>query len=224
MSKLINSLVLIVLLAAISSCSGGGGDDGGGGTRETAVRVLHGSIDASPVTLVQGGINLQTSRFAEPRDYIPVEPVGLTSFAVERANSPGNLIASLGPVLEKKTEYSVLVTGSSADSTLSAAWLVDQTDRPDPGLALVRVVNSVSGVSRVSASFGASPMLSAASGSGSDYAEVPSGLTSVRVFDANRNLILSRNINIADRSELTLLVTGDRELNVYFATEFVDYD
>ncbi|HQH28953.1 MAG TPA: hypothetical protein PLP17_16290, partial [Oligoflexia bacterium] len=46
-------LCLVAAAAFAGACSGGGGGGGGGAgrTRETALRIVHGSIDAAPVTV-----------------------------------------------------------------------------------------------------------------------------------------------------------------------------
>lgn len=216
----------VVLLVFFSSCSGGGGGDGGGGgrTRDTAVRIVHGAIEAVPVSVL-GGVDqlIQTARYAEATTYAPVND-GPITLSVERLNSPGVVLRNIQATLEKKTEYTLFVFGSAEGSNLNISLLTDNTERPEPGMAHLAVLNGYQGPGSIFAQSSDVVLGEVGFGSTSGFQLVASGPQTILVRDASGNALSSITTTIADRGELTLLVTGSSELGVLFTTLYNDLD
>ncbi|MDD2943730.1 MAG: hypothetical protein PHC51_12285, partial [bacterium] len=72
------ALIASVLLLTLSSCSGGGGSDSSERTRETAVRIVHASIDTTPIDLTGPEGFVQSARYNQATEYVPVPEGAVT--------------------------------------------------------------------------------------------------------------------------------------------------
>lgn len=222
--KIINHFALLTIAITLTSCSGGGGGDGGGGvvgrTTDTALRIIHGALDASPVTLKIGEETLQSARFAELKNYVRTSD-GATAIVVERANDPGVTVSTFGVTLKDKTEYTVFLYGEVSRGSFATRLLEDIVSRPEAGLANFQVLNAFQDGGEIVVTIAGKPLDSVAFGGTSGFIEVPSGPQTVTVSGgASATLAL----DIPDRGEITLLVTGDRALGVLFTPVYTDLD
>lgn len=216
----------VVLLVFFISCSSGGGGDGGGEgrTRDTAVRVVHAALDTVPVSVLVGVDQfIQTARYAEATNYIPVDD-GPIAFSVERLNSPGVVLKNIQATLEKKTEYTLFVFGNTLENTLNISLLTDTTERPELGTAYLAVINGYEGPGSISAQSSDVVLGTVKYGSTSGFQVVASGPQTIAVSDGSGNPLSSITTTIVDRGELTLLVTGSRDVGVVFTTLYNDLD
>ena len=159
-------IFLFVVLSFVSifftACSGGGGGGENSGASDdsaslerstsTAIRLLHGSIDSTPVDLYVDGELVQTARFAQERFYTRVPP-GLRAIELRRTNST-RLVSGFSVELASDTEYTIFLYGEARDADLSVDLLEDISLRPEDGSANFRVFNAYHGVSSISVTTG----------------------------------------------------------------------
>ena len=220
--KTLLSLSMFVLFA--SSCGGGGGGgDGEGRTTETAVRIIHASLDTMPLTVASGPLLLQKARYLDITGYVPV-PDGPTILTVERANLPGSVLANLNLQLEPETEYTVFVTSRPGSGDEQAVALADPVARPEEGFGRIQLLNAVEASGRIAlkgANFDSGPALEGAS---SGFRDVPFGPISLSLIDRNGREMLPLALDVPDRGELTVVGAGSGPLGVAFARVYPDLD
>ena len=218
-------IILIVCLVSTVSCAGGGGGDGGGGgrTKETALRLLHGSVIGVPVDVLIGGLLIQSARFGDVTSYVPVEK-GQTVISVERANNPGTVEAALTNTFEKDTEYSLLLYATSSSGETRAVIFPEPIERPEKGFARVQVVNALEGSPSVALAVAGVSTVATPLATASGFVIVPAGLQQIVVRDANGNTLANQPITLVDRGESTILVTGSKSLGFVTTRQFDDLD
>lgn len=219
------SAAVVMVLSSAGCSSGGGGDGGGDGrTDRTAVRVVHGALDQTPIRLKLGEEILQDTSFAQATEYVPVD-AGVHTFTVYRANSPAELLYAVPVDLKDNTEYTLFLTGSALRDTDRLTLRTDVVSRPEEGFALVQVYNSYEEGGRLSISVGGELLGPVPFAGTSGYVEVASGIQEFIVSEFNERGTLGRKtVVIADRGELTLLVSGSDDLGVVFTTSYLDLD
>lgn len=210
------------LLAA--GCSGGGGEGGGDGrTTDTGIRVLHGAADIEPVDLRVGELLLQRAHFGDVTEYVKAEQ-GPAALVLDRANAAGTTVASLNADLQKKVEYSLLLFGRETSGTFSVRLLEDPVLRPETGTARLQIVNALEGAPPVRAVAGTVQTAPAAFSLASGFVDVPPGPASIAVKNEKGGTLLTLAVDIPDRSEATVFVTGVTDLNVIVGRVILDLD
>lgn len=219
------SSAVLTCIVALSGCGGGGGDGGGGAgrTTETAVRMIHASIDGAPLTASIPGLVLQKARFAELTSYVPLQPGGV-NITVERVNSPGVTVGNISAVLAEDTEYTLFVHGSAQAGTIEALLLTEPVERPEEGTARVQLLNGYIGSSGMELRGTGFGTPRAAEGASSGFITVPSGVQQISVVDERGRTIQSAAITLEDRGEATVVISGSRDLGISFLRTYVDLD
>lgn len=211
--------VYTVLLSGVSACggSGGGGDDGR--TTDTALRIIHGSIDATPIRASVEDIVLSDVRYASASEYVRV-PEGPHALKVER--SDGSEVSTLNVELEARTEYTLFVHGTIGDQDFRLRLISEPIGRPDEGKCFVQILNSYSGAISVAA--GDIVLTPVRFGSSSGFIEFPAGPTSFQIRDDENASLGGLSLELPDRGEVTLHITGKKRLGVSFLRSHVDFD
>lgn len=221
-------LFVTVTVVALSSCGGGGGGSGSGGGKVrkgtgTAIRVVHGAIDASPVSVIIGDKAVQSARYAEATVYEGV-PQGPAVVRVERANSPGVVAAEVANTFEKDTEYTLLISGRLATGDLRYTIIPDTTVRPPVGMGSVRVFHTYVGASEISVFAGATSLGKVSFGRATNFVDLPSGVHNIRFLNSSGGEIGSQTIELADQGEVSINFTGSAAFGARFAPQHLDLD
>lgn len=216
-----------LVFTLLSSCSGGG-DGGSGRTRDTAIRVIHGSIDLTPVTVQAKGENgqvssLMTVRYGQANPYVRVLP-GVQTVVLSRANMPEVLVSSLNIDFKKNTEYSILLFGEAQSGNLISSVIEDTVERPEKGLARVRLVNAINDQPSVMLTGLGLDVPPVSFGNAGPFIDVPVGIYEARVQARKGQTLAQTTLNLLDRAEVTVLAGGSSQLNFFFATVFDDLD
>lgn len=223
----------LTLLTTLAACSGGGGGsdqveiNGVTYTRstKTGVRILHAAIDAVPLSLAVEDTVLQTARYSQATQFVEVEK-GPVILKLEQANSAGMVISSVSTELADDTEYSLLVYGGTDDSSFNVALLSEPIERPDEGKGRLQLVNAYDrGVTATFENAEDSETISALSlGSSSGLRELTSGPQTVTIRNSSGSVIARRTVDLVDRTDVTLVVMGSKDLGVVFVSELLDLD
>lgn len=223
MNKVLNIVTIFLLVISASACSGGGDGESEGRTRKTALRVIHGSIDGTPVIARIEDIFLQQTRFGQLQDYVPVEE-GDALVTIERANAPGVILRSIQVPFESETEYTVFVSGEARDDQGRAVLITEPVEQPDEGFARIQFLNGLSQAGSLSlrgADF-TSPL--AREGQSSGYVETASGPQDLAIVDDGGRVIERLTLDLVDRGDITVLITGSVELDYQIIRVFQDLD
>lgn len=227
-------LFLAVLLSSFifSACGGGGGGSGSGGgdgsvgslsrNSRTAVRIMHGAVDTTPVTVNVGGRDVQSARYSQTTFYQGVSE-GAATVSVFRQNDPSTVFATLDSNFERETEYTLFVVSKPGGSGLDIKYLTDQVIRPASGRGFLRIVNAFQ-TTTVSASTTAGAVPAVAFGSASGFVEVPSGPITVDFLNSSGGRVAGGAYEVPDQGELTLMISGSEGLGVVFVQEYKDLD
>jgi hypothetical protein len=235
-SNQIFKLALAFILFSSIGCGGGGGGGGGGSDNsnnqttdvgqlsrgtDTAIRLMHGTIDATPLTLRTGTQAIRSGRFAQETFYSRVSP-GELLLSVERANTPSVIAAEQVATIEKGKEYTALITGSAG--ALMFKLIEDTTVRPGIGLTSVRLVNSLQGLSGITAELSGVTFPNVSFGGASGFLDIPSGVATLTVKNQGGAVILSKTVELLDQADISILVTGSNSLGAVFAVLYRDLD
>ena len=207
---------------------GGGGGGNSGKTTETAVRVIHASIDLEPVDLrietqLPEDPALQRAKFGDVTSYVPIKSQGHV-FSFLRANT-GAPVFSLNGTLEEETEYTLLLSGKNIDDTFKVSLIPEPVVEPEPGFARLQLINALVGSAPMIAVVGSVSTPQAPFSLASGYVDVPSGLQqSVLVRTTTGRGVSSVLVDFADRGEITVVVGGDNSLGVVTTRLFADLD
>lgn len=232
--KTTKTIVCLLVVTSLFGCGGGGGGGGDVDTKDgalrqsinTAIRVLHGSLDATPVDLYFGTEQrslIQTARFGEQKFYQQIDS-GERAFSLERANSPGNIVVSGAQRFSENTEYTVFIYGSAGDNNLEVRILEDITSQAGDGVAFIRLANAVESASSISATVGVTNVPAAEFGNYSAAVEIPAGIQTITVSNAAGASIATLTTEIPNRGEVTVLVAGDLREGFVVAKPFLDLD
>lgn len=217
------ALISVLLLLSLSSCSGGGGSSSSGRTRETAVRIVHASIDTTPLDIVGPEGFIQSARFNQATDYVPIKD-GAITLVLSRARVPQVVAATFSETLKKNMEYSVFVYGEASD-VLRKEIIEDIVQEPSSGNGMLRFMNGYSSNSRLLLQIDGAdwtPVLQL--GGHSDFAELPAGEHSYAVRSEAGKTVSSGLFTLDEGSELTVVISGSAELAVAFVTFYTDLD
>lgn len=216
------SLCLLLILT-YCGCGGGGGGGGDGRTRETAVRLIHGSLDGTPLTLKIAGVPVLSAGFLQTSQFVPVAP-GPQSLVIEQANIDGAVVRTIPLTLEKETEYTLFVSGESRNSAENVQVLIEPVEQPERGEGRLRFLNSVIGVDSLTLQAPGFSSGAVGQGQGSGFITTTSGLRQFDVVDRSGRVLGSIQFELADRGEATVLAAGSRELGVFFTQHYDDLD
>lgn len=235
-----NKVFLTLLFSSfiLSSCGGGGGGGGGGSsdsdssdalggnlkrTTKTALRIVHGAIDTTPVVVSIGDKTIQSARYEQSKLYQGVS-AGDALVLVSRQNDPAHLFTQLAASFAKDTEYTVFVVSKSSGTGLDIKLITDVVSRPESGRGLLRIMNAYQESSSVQVSTAAATVPAVTFGNVSDFIDVASGPITVNFSASSGGGINGGVFDVPDRGELTLLVTGSKRLGVSFVQQYRDLD
>lgn len=220
------SISLLCLLLLLSSCGGGGGGGDERRTRDTAVRIIHGSVDGAPVQITfdeeEPAARLKAA-FAEGTEFRRVDS-GPLSLNVERANSQGVGLGILSAQLEDETEYTIFVNGEARTGSIRATLLAEEVAQPEEGSAHVQLLHGVENLGRLRLRVAGELSSNTSRGGTTGFLTVPSGLQLLEAVNGDGGVVASTEVLIEDRSEVTLLVAGDSSLGFVTIKSFVDFD
>lgn len=223
--------LFFALFCALCSCGGGGGgsDDSGStgdgsslskGT-DTALRVIHANIEASPVNLKVGESLLQRARFAEEKFYKQIGS-GPVELRLEQLN--GNTLTVIPTELAKKTEYTLLVARGSTSSSTSYKLLTDNVQRPPAGFHYVNVINALNNSGALSVTVGGVTFSSLNPRSASAFLLVPSGSAVFEARSEGGGIVSQKILTLEDQGETTIVISGDTEIGYVVLREYKDLD
>lgn len=141
--------LLSIGVLLLTACGGGGG--GGEGEDAFGVRVLHGALEFAPVEYAdpnkENGV--LSAKFLEPNQYSRF-PEGSYLLNLYRKNSGlSRFVTSVNFEILPRTRQTVVFFGDDSGSGPNALSLVDEVPEMDGGKAMLRVVNSVVGISQI---------------------------------------------------------------------------
>jgi len=232
--KQLKFLFLLISLLSLCSCSGGGG--GGGDSEESSedssngrttlpgLRIIHGSIDGSPLTAKISGLGVQTARYVEPRFFSRIEEGQDVNIVIDRARSIGVGLTNFVTDIENGNEYTVFVFGSVSDDTATARLLVEPVIQPDDGFARIRILNALEGSGGVVLETLGLVQEAESIGEATEFSEIPSGPRTLFVRTDTGSPLGSLEIEVENRSEISVLVTGSLELGVVYVKAYTDFD
>ncbi|MDD2942857.1 MAG: DUF4397 domain-containing protein, partial [bacterium] len=186
-------------------------------------RIVHASIDTTPIDLTGPEGFVQSARYNQATEYVPV-PEGAVTLVLSRARVPQVVAATFTETLKKNTEYSVFVYGEASD-VLRKEIIEDIVQEPSSGNGMLRFMNGYSSNSRLLLQIDSAdwtPVLQL--GGHSDFAELSAGEHTYAVRSEAGKTIVSGTFTLDERSELTLVVSGSAELAVAFVTLYSDLD
>jgi len=229
---------VLCLFAACSGGGGGGGDGDGddnsgkksdeaavpaGRTSKTGLRIIHGAVRGVPIEVSVPGQLIQRAKFADLKGYAKLKP-GEQTLVIERANSPGTIIQQFTATIEKKTEYTVLALGGNSSTSLAVQLIADPVERPEPGFGRFQALNALEGASGLTFTVDGTPIGPVNFGSRSAFVQLPSGAKSVTVSNSRGAQVARASFNLADRGEVTFVVTGSTGLGAVFSRVYEDLD
>jgi hypothetical protein len=213
--------VVLGLAALLSACGGGGGGggsgSGGGGSSDSrGIRVLHASIDASPVDLISSAASstlISQVVFADSKGYRRA-PSGAQTVSVTKAFSSSQVVQSFQVDLNPDDRYSILMYGDNQTFGVRTTLLRDEVPADISGVA-VRIVNGVTGASAVSASISSGGQVAAQEqvsfGEASEYLLIPGAgdvvISAVRSADGRT--AARSTVTLTQGGAYTFLVAGE---------------
>jgi len=221
------SLPLLLVISLLAACGGGGGggDGAAGRTTSTAVRLIHGAVAVAPLQVIVGEEVISEDAYAQSSDFVQV-PSGPAEIVLRRAKSTEGSFRTLAANLEPETEYSLFLFGGIDDGTDEVKLIEEPITRPEEGFARVRVLNALAGSSglRLSGTSLESNGVSAVFGATSGFVESRSGPVSITVSSDNGVPLSTLAVTLADRGELTVLISGSSDVGFVTTTLFEDLD
>jgi len=202
----LRSFLFIIVIALTFGCGGGGGGGGGsaaGVGASTGARVLHASIDLSPIDIFTNPDEpAATARFGMPSPYVGLSS-GPQGVLLKKANS-SDVITNLSLNVEKGLRQSILVYGDYRVPALQIAVLQDIAPELDDTLSSIRVVNGLlsSGTS-VSGAINATTAFAAPYGGATEYIQVPAGVANVVLDNGS-----SGSFTVEGGISYTILIAG----------------
>ncbi|MCC6932027.1 MAG: DUF4397 domain-containing protein [Deltaproteobacteria bacterium] len=227
--KSVKTLLLIAVITVAVSCSGGGGGDDGSTTElkretDTAVRLIHAAVDAAPLEIYGGLIQVTKGRYAQETFFGRVEDENVTELVVARANTAATDIVRRIPVnLAEDTEYTLFVYGKVGDDAFRYNFIIDNIERPDNGACIVRLFNGLpdSGDLTLGSKDFAQP--------GVRYGVVSSFRHSacgpqIFTITSPTGTLARVSIDLPEESEATIVLSGDKDLGYVKAVTYLDLD
>lgn len=208
-----NRICTFFLVSTLIACSGGGGsggDSSDNGRPETGIRVIHASIDSTPLELTASSGQTLSAKFGESSGYtsLPSEPITLN---LGVANLSQEVIFSDFVTFEGGSVHSLLVYGSNSSTGLQQNYLDDALPEITADQAVVRVVHGAVGASAIAASVGGSLISDEiAFGSASRYVAVTPGPLLVRARRAaDGAVLLSSTFTFEAGKAYSVVVSGE---------------
>ncbi len=215
-AKLVSLAVAVVYCSCIIACGGGGG-----GGRSTALRVLHGGIQVSPVDVLIDGIFLQSAHFADVTAFAAVSP-GPRAVDVNRANSPDVNFNSLSFQFADNVQYSLLVSYNQQTRNPQVTLLEQPIVEPAQGAGRVQLINALEGSSPLSLTIGGASTPAASYATASGFIDTGVGPQTGSIRNSSGREVAQVSLDVGDRGELSVLVTGQTSLGQQFVRVFDD--
>ncbi len=214
-------LLFIFLSGFLISCGGGGGGGSGekgssknkptSNVKGTAIRILHGAIDANPVDLYSSlkEDKLGSSFFAESSFFVSL-PSGEQVLKLVRATSLDQ-ISAFPITVEKDSRRTLLLYGNVEKFGLSTNLVEDNRPEILNGMSAFRVAHALIGASAVSATLGDVVITDGTQSGGiSSYIEVPAGDFELKINrTVDKRSLFSGLISLAESRTYTFLITGE---------------
>jgi hypothetical protein len=237
-------MLFVVFLLGLNNlgCSGGGGGSEGGGdsgvkssesgnstagalTRGTdsAIRILHGEIDETPVSLFIGDQLIQTARYAEQTFYQRVA-LGSQLLRVERANLPGEIVKQIPEQVEKNQEMSLLLYGKTSTGEPQIVLFRDNSERPEQGKVFIRFVNALSNNFKAKIAVDGFSSETLLPSEQSTTITTASGTKEINFYSGSSQLLVTESIAIPDQGEATVVLSGDPTIGMYTIRTYLDLD
>ncbi len=219
-------LSLLCFILLLSSCGGGGGGGDSRRTRDTAIRIIHGSLDGAPVEITFDAEDEEAVRkaaFGEGSSFRRVE-AGPIALNVERANSQGVGLGIVSAELENETEYTIFINGEARTGSIRATLLPEAVLQPEVGMARVQLLHGVENLGRLRLRVGGELSTAISRGAASSFMDIVSGPQSFEVLNADGGVVARLSLEVEDQSEITILAAGDSSLGFVIAKSFVDFD
>jgi len=196
-------------LFLLAGCGGGG--SGGDGSVSTGVRMLHASIEASPVELSSTASENQSllSRFTSNTAYMNL-PEGEQQLSIHRARFSDSALFVLPLNLEKNKRHSVLLFGD-LDNGLRVSLFDDYAERLGENEIALRLVHGLTGASQIRGTFGGAEIANALDfGSAAEYVVLPhnSGELLVR-REVDSRIVFAAFQELAAGQAYTIVVSGE---------------
>lgn len=222
-----SSIVSLVVALGAFLATGCGGGGGGGGSQDSAprgIRILHGSIDATPLdiysTSVPGAV-VQRGGFAAVQKYAELRE-GPQTITVTRAKNPSAAVRSFNVEVGSRQRYSLVLFGDSREFGLSTRLLDDTLPEDRGSGALLRVVDAMTGAAEITVSAGefSAPRGSNVTakvpyGGASPYLEVPAGTLRITTQrSADSKVVSAITADLLPGEAYTLLVGGEADYYV----------
>lgn len=202
----LRSLIVIIVALSVTGCGGGGG--GGGGSAEgvgasTGARVLHASIDLSPIDIFTNPDEpAATARFGMPSPYVGLSS-GPQGVLLKKAKSI-DVITNLSLNVEKGLRQSILVYGDYRVPALQIAVLQDIAPELDDTSSSIRVVNGLlSSGTAVAGTINAATTFTAPYGGATEYIQVPAGVANIVLDNGS-----SGSFTVEGGTSYTILIAG----------------
>ena len=186
----------------IASCSGGGsGGDGGGKegrTTDSAVRIIHSSVDAVPLGVAANGVFLGQSSYLGENKFYKVG-TGPNSLSISRAARINEVVETLPLTVEDKVEYTIFAYGAEKDQQFNIKILKEPVVRPEAGSARIQVLNGVSDLSGIKFTIGSIVANPVNFGESSGFFDLPSGVYDVTITGPTGSPLGVVAVNLGDR-------------------------
>lgn len=226
------SLIMIFSLAA--GCSGGGGgdnnsaggnDDDGSNrvTNKSAVRIIHSSIDAVPLGILSNGVFLGESSFLGKNKFYNIG-LGANLLTLTRGARVNQPVKSLNVEVADKTEYTVFVYGAEKDNEFNVKVLPEPIMRPASGMSRFQVLNGLSDASAIKFSIASTANQVVPFGDTSGFLDLPTGVYDVLVSGSTGGALGVVSVNLAEKAEITLVVSGKLEYSFVSMKTYQDLD
>ena len=208
-------MVSIVLLGVLASCGGGGGGGGGGSgsNAKSGVRLIHASLDVSPLTLKSAQdaeFDSGISKFAQNAFYKKLGE-GSDVLTLVRAYAPdAGSLGSLSLETDGTKKQTVLFYGNLGSLGLRSTLIEDDLPEFAEDKAVIRVVHALGGALSLKAEIQGAGSATASYGGASEYLEAvagPVGITVSRVADSQ--IVFSGSKTLEAGKAYTLLVDGE---------------
>jgi len=219
MTNISRTFCVFSVALALVSCGGGGGGSGGGRSTGTGLRVIHASMDLPPVVITVNGSEFTRASYGSSSSYSGVS-AGPSTVAVQFQNRSNSVFSSLTVRFEEGMEHTLLLRGESRIGNFRASLIVEEVVQPAPGTARLQFVNGFGSGGDLRLDFQGGIGDGVSPGELGEVIEIPAGPQQISVVEGSRALT-SSSVNLPDRGEITVVVSGSRDLGVSF-TELVE--
>ena len=220
--------VTIISLLAVACSGGGGGDDGSTDQlkreTKTALRVVHAALDVAPIEVYAGLQMAASARFGQQTYYSRLEDSSVKQLVVARANTAGSDVVKNIPITyADDTEYTLFVYGKAEDSSLKYNLMIDNIERPEETTCLVRLFNALPDSGNLTISGTDFTVAGVSYGEVSAFGHGACLAQTFRIMSAD-GAVAQVAVDLPERSEATIVITGDRDLGFTKLTTYLDLD